>query len=224
MKKLQITSWVTLLAGVVLKFIHIPGAGILMFLGAILLLVHSVLFAIKNHKKNIEKVFFVFSVSLMTIYVYGRIQFYSWPYSLFYFALIVSLVFLIMVLMKWKLLSIKHYVFVVYWMFFMLLPYVPSYKIFYLIRFNPIFQEESIDADYQGWDRYSWFLYLSDENDEALFANQKATHAAQKNAQMDNDQLASDYLVRLEEHRMLIVERKWNRWINHWEFEDEEED
>lgn len=224
MKKLHIISWVFIISGVIMKFTQAPDNGIVMFLGAIMLLLHSVLFAIHAYKNNLERVLFHFSVSLITIYFYGRIYFFSWSYTLFYFSLAISLVFLGMAFRKSDFLPIKYYVFIMFWMFFMVLPYVPSYKIHQMSRFSPILREERKEMDYYGWDKQSWFLYLSREYEEALHANDKAAHAARKSAQLNDDYIASEYLIRLEEHRRLIVERKWDRWINHWEIDDEQDD
>ncbi|MEZ4805785.1 MAG: hypothetical protein R2852_09955, partial [Bacteroidia bacterium] len=64
--------------------------------------------------------------------------------------------------------------------FILLLSFTHSHKIYYFFNLNTILNEESRETNYMAWDKYSWFLYISNKQEEAIDANKKAKSAANK--------------------------------------------
>jgi hypothetical protein len=76
-----------------------------------------------------------------------------------------------------------------------------------VLYFNSVINSESIKTNYRAWVKYSWFLYISDKQNEALEANQKAQDIINQNKYFDDD-LAND-LWRIQQHEEKIRNQNW---------------
>ena len=93
MKKLQIISWSCFLVGLIIMIPHYPGSALLMIIGVLLLLIHSVLFLIKNAKDRLPESMLHIAFTVMTFYFLCRILYWStgpliFGYKLLYIVLI----------------------------------------------------------------------------------------------------------------------------------------
>lgn len=75
---------------------------------------------------------------------------------------------------------------------------------------NSVLNGESRNTDYRGWDKYSWFLYLDDKNDEALEANTNARDALNTYLKIIDDNEAAQFSNLIDRHNQQIRERNWS--------------
>jgi len=208
MKKLYIIAWSLFFAGLVLKFLHIVGANILLLVSCTILLVHNIIFLCKHVKTDYAKVLIYFSYTFITIYVMGRILFWAVAKPIFPITFVLVIISLIVHLIKNESLKLPQIVLAVYFIFFLVFSYVPSYKVCYALKLNTVLNKEERKTDYRAWDNYSWFLNLRNKKSEALDANKKAQEAAE----LCGAQL---YLDILEHHKLLIINNQkieWEEW------------
>jgi len=214
MKNFYIITWSLFFVGIVLKFLHITGANVLMLVSCVMLLIHSIIYLCKHVKTDYPKVLLYFSYTLLTIYVFGRICCFGFSKPVFWIALSCVIATLIVHLIKKKPFKVPQFMLVVYFVFFYVLSYTPSYKIHYVIKLNTVLNKERRDTDYYSWDKYSWFLHLRGLKEEALDANKKAQKAAEL---CIDDWEAQGYLEMIEYHRILILNERQIEYFE-WEF------
>ena len=213
MKKLLIIGITVLLIGLIFRFLHFPGGAILLLTGNALILIHSLIFLVQNSKKNITQSFFYFSFSFISIYSFFRLQF--WPtgpfilgISLFsWFVFSVTFTYFILFLSEKNKFRLPQLILVAYFLFYINLGYTHSHSIYNVLYFNSVINSESIKTNYRAWVKYSWFLYISDKQNEALEANQKAQDIINQNKYFDDD-LAND-LWRIQQHEEKIRNQNW---------------
>jgi hypothetical protein len=72
-----------------------------------------------------------------------------------------------------------------------------------------VLNSEARDTDYNSWDRYSWFLYIVNKQDEALEANHKAQKAMEEYLKTTHDENAVYELELIKQHEQQIKEKNW---------------
>jgi hypothetical protein len=74
---------------------------------------------------------------------------------------------------------------------------------------NTILNGESRKTNYQSWDKYSWFLYLGNRQEEAIEANHNAQKAAEEYLKLKQDEEAIKYLTIIKQHQQQIKNKNW---------------
>ena len=123
--------------------------------------------------------------------------------------LFISLLTLVYLITQFKHLS---KIVVVFFVLGLLLHLTPSYKICYFFDLNEVINKEFNKVNFSSWDKYSWFLYIRGEKEEALKANQKAIDAYTYNdTGVSNYRLRVDdeILTQLENHKKGIINDTW---------------
>ena len=198
MRNLYIGAWGIFFIGIALKFLHITGANISMVLSCILLGIHSIIYLCKHRKKDdISKVLLYFSYTILTIYVVGGLLFWGWIKPLFSIGLLLVIATFTLYLIRKEPFKTPQIVLIVYFVFFFILSYTPSYKIYYIFNLNTVINKEQRNTDPRPWDMYSWFLNLRGLKEEALEANQKA----KKIVELEGDEKGLEIL---KQHEALI--------------------
>jgi len=215
MKKMQIIAWTTFLIGLVFRLLHFPGAGIISLLGTLLLFIHSIIFLFKNAKTNLPTSFLHLSYSFLTIYVLFRFQYWSCGPMIFGFPLlfiIVLLVTLICFILHLTNNRLPQIFLIIYFVFFFVLSYTHSDRIYYFFKLNPVLNGEMRNTDYYSWDKYSWFLYIVDKQDEAIEANRKAQKAVEEHLKIIQNEEAVRYLTLIKQHEQQIRDKNWTTY------------
>jgi len=129
-------------------------------------------------------------------------------YSLFFI-----IVFLVTISCFVLLLSCKtqfkfpHAFLAVYFVFFFALSFTHSARIYYFFNLNPLLNGELRNTNYYSWDKYSWFLYTADKQDEAIEANQNAQKAAVKYLKIIPNEETIQYLTLIKQHGQQIEDK-----------------
>lgn len=208
MKKLQITAWVLFIIGLIFRLLHYPGTGIISFLGTLLLLVHAIIYLVKNATTNLPTSFLHLSYSLITTYILFRFQYWSCGpmimgySSLFLIALIVAITYFVLHLKNKIQFKLPQIFLFLYFTFFYILSFTHSHSIYYFFHLNPVLYGEHRKTNYHIWDRYSWFLYIANKKEEALKANDEAEKALFEEAK-EFPEVMRD-LDMIKEHRALM--------------------
>jgi hypothetical protein len=218
MKKLQIIAWTIFIIGLVFRLLHYPGTAVLALLGTLLLLIHSIIYIAKNAKTNLPNSFLHLSYTLATIYILFRLQY--WPvgpmilgYSLFFiFVLLVTISCFVLLITNKTPFKFPQVFLVVYFVFFFVLSFTHSDRIYYFFNLNTVLNGESRNTNYQSWDKYSWFLYIADKQDEAIEANQNAQKAVEEYLKLIPDEEAKQYLTVIKQHGQQIQDNNWTSW------------
>lgn len=219
MKKLHLTSWSIFIIGILFKLFHFPGTGLLLSLGTLLLLIHSIIYLIKNWTKDLPTSILLLSFSFWTISLLTRIQYWSigpiilgFP-ILFIVSIILSITYFIL-LINYKIkIGIKQILLIGYILFSFELAYIHSDQIHYFFRLNTILNNDSRNYDYAAWDKYSWFLYIRNKQEEAIQANEKAQQAINLCLKQNkNDQRAIQYIIKIEQHKKQIKNKNWTSY------------
>jgi len=99
-----------------------------------------------------------------------------------------------------------------YFIFFFILSFTHSDRIYYFIKLNTVLNAESRTTNYYSWDKYSWFLYIADKQNEAIEANQNAQKAAEEYLKIIQDEKAVQYLTLIKQHGQQIQDRNWTTY------------
>ena len=208
MKTLFRISLITFLTGLTFKFLHIHFNGLLLSLGGLLLLIHSSIHLIKFAKSNLILSLNYLIFTLITVYLITRIQYWSFARIVFPITVLLSIIWLIIFLNKKVKFKLSHLLLILYFAFFLIISYTPSYKIFYFVSLNKVLNSNHCKTDYYSWDKYSWFLYLRNKQTEAMEANKNAKKALELSLK-NKDPEAIRYKDRIELHEKLIQEKTW---------------
>lgn len=215
MKKLLITAWVIFMFGLFLMFLHFPGGNFFLLLGTCILIIHSLIFLIKNFKKDLPSALLHISYSMITAYVLLRLLYRSfgpmilgYP-SFFLFVLIVSILCFAIHINKKIAIKFPQILLYIYFVFFIVLSYTHSHRIYYFINLNTVMYEEERKSNFYAWDKYSWFLYISNLQDEALEANQNAQRAVEKYSKINPIDDSSRDMKLIMQHEKQIREKNW---------------
>lgn len=79
---------------------------------------------------------------------------------------------------------------------------------------NTALHSESRKINYYSWDKYSWFLYISDKYEEALVANENAQKAVKICIEKYNDESAKKYSELINQHEKNIINQDWRPLIH----------
>jgi hypothetical protein len=218
MKKLQIIAWTIFIIGLVFRLLHYPGTSVISILGTLLLVIHSILYLVKNAKTNLPTSFLHLSYSLLTVYLLFRLQYWSCGpmilgYSLFFIIVLLLTISCFVLLFSSKTqFKFPQIFLVVYFVFFFVLSFTHSDRIYYFFNLNTALNGESINTNYQSWDKYSWFLYIADKQDEAIEANQNAQKAVEEYLKIIPDEEAVQYSTVIKQHGQQIQDKNWTSW------------
>lgn len=215
MKKLLITAWTIFAIGLVFRLLHFPGSELISILGTLLLFIHSIIYTAKNAKTNSPSSFLHLSYALLTIYILIRLQF--WPAgpmilgfsALFIIGLLVTIACFVLHINRKIPLKFAQIFLIAYFVLYFVLSFTPSHRIYYFVNLSSIVNGDTRNVLYKSWDKYSWFLYLADKQDQAIEANLKAQKAAQKYLSMHQDEEALQYLTLIKQHGQQIEDNNW---------------
>jgi hypothetical protein len=218
MKKLLIIAWMTFVLGLLGKLFHIPGANIISILGTFLLLLHSIIFLIKNFKTGLTEALFYLSYSSVTLYVLIRIM--HWPagikilgfYTLFLLPFFICIAYFTRIreFSQWR--KIPNILLLLYFFFFFQLSFTHGYKIYYFFNLNTVLNGPQKVIRPEIWDDYSWFLYKANNKMEALQANQNAIESARQiyNQPEEMEQLNATVQY-LESNKVKLLTNTWEK-------------
>jgi len=215
MKKMQIIALITFLLGVVFKLLHYPGGALILLLGTLLFFVHSIIYLFKNAKTNLPMSFLHLSYSFLTMYLLFRFQYWSCGPRifgsplLFLIVLFVTLTCFVLLFKNKSQFKFSQIFLIVYFAFFWVLSYIHSDRIYYFFNLNTVLNSEARETNYNSWDRYSWFLYIANKQDEALEANHKAQKAVEEYLKITSDSNAVYDLGLIKQHEQQIRDKSW---------------
>jgi len=216
MRKLQIIGLISFIIGLIIKLPHIPGTSLLLMIGTLLLVIDSLVFLFKNVKQNIADTFLNLTFTFWTIYLLCRIQYWSCGpsiigFSLLYFvSTVLTIIYFVLHFRNLKRIKTPQILLITYFVFSFWLSFVHSYRIFYFFNLNEVFEKNNRIENYKAWDKYSWFLYVVDKQDEAIEANQNAQRiiGEKLKTSQDNDLIKSSEIIK--NHGQLIRDKNWN--------------
>lgn len=218
MKKLQITSWIIFFTGIIFRLFLLPGGNLILVIGAALFLVHNIIFLIKNWASNLAISFLHLSITAWTIYLLFRILFWpGGPYFLgapllFLVPFLITVVYVTIHIIEKTKFRLPQILLSIYFLFSLKLAETHSHRIYYFFNLNKVLNEESRNYNYQSWDKYSWFLYISKKQDEALQANEYAQKALKNHFKKSlGIQKAKDSML-IWKHREQIENKIWNTY------------
>ncbi len=212
MKKFYIISWTTFLLGLIFKLLHYPGGGILLTLGSLLLVIHCIIHFTKFVKTDLPLTLLYASIALMTVYLFGRLQYWAFAKPFFLVAFLLSLASIILLFVKKVRFGFPQVFLIAYFVFFFVISYTASYRIYYFINLNTVLNGETRNTDYMSWDKYSWFLYLQEKQEEAIEANTNAKNAVAAYLKITSDKEAEQYSQLIAQHEQQIQERSWGTY------------
>lgn len=215
MKILQIIAWMTSLIGLILKLALLPASHLFLALGIALLFIHSVVYLIKFGKENLSTAFLNLAFSFWTLYLFFRIYYLYCGPLIFGLNLlfiiptcltITSFVFHFQFSAKFK---TPQILLIIYFIFSIWLSNIHSDKVFYFFNLNTVTRNENRNENYWDWDKYSWFLYISNKQDEAILANLKAQQIIEEKIKKTNDRELLRELKYIKKHNQLILNKNW---------------
>ncbi|MDR0437075.1 MAG: hypothetical protein LBH22_02095, partial [Bacteroidales bacterium] len=71
---------------------------------------------------------------------------------------------------------------------------------------------ETRNINYWAWDKYSWFLYIVDKQDEAIEANHMAQKAAEERLKIIPDGITVQTLKEIKQHEQQIRDKNWTMY------------
>ena len=212
MKKMQIIAWITFLLGIVVRLLHYPGGGTLSLLGTLLLLVHSIIYLFKNAKTNLTTSFLHLSYSVLTLYVLFRFHYWAGGVLLSLIGFFVTLFYFFLLCKNESQLKFPQIFLVIYFVFFFVLSFTHSDRIYYFFNFYPMLNSKTRETDYNSLDKYSWFLYIANKQDEALEANHKAQKVIEEYLKITSDKNAAYDLELIKQHEQQIQDKSWTTY------------
>lgn len=216
MNKTRIISLATCVAGILLRLIDFSYSGLIMCVGILLLIVFTVINAIKNLKSDIESVMLSTVTVLWSVYLFERFFFFDFLPSLmginplFFLSLILSVFYIVKFGRNRMIVSLERIFFYTFFLTSVALSFVHSDRIFYMIKLNELTQVENRKSNYYDWDRYSWFLYLADKKTEAMEANSKVLEIVNKEIVETKNLALKRDLEFFENRRKRIATNTWN--------------
>lgn len=219
MKKLLIISWSVFILGVVFRLFHISGVGMILILGGLMQLVHSLIFLFKNSKTDLPKATFYLSLTSWTVYFVFRLLFLPGGPNIFGFRLIFILPYLFTIfffIFNWgEFVKFKfsQMFLISYFVFGLVFSYVQSDRVYYFLYFQPQIHGDTYTNDFEKIDNYSWYLNLSNKHEEAIAANsnaQKILGEAIRIQPKDKELLYYQYVLNL--HRQKLLANNWEEF------------
>ena len=208
-----------LFLGIIFKLLRYYLSGELLFLGTILILIHSFIYLFKHAKTDLPTSFINLSFAFWTVYLFVRFQFISGGQVFLGFPIVFIIPFFLTLTCfilhftsktKFKL---PFYLITIYFVFSLVLAYTHSDRIYHFFYMNALLNSESRNTDFARWDKYSWFLYSADKKTEAVSANQKAEKAVSEYLKtFPDNQNAAQILNQIKQHRQKILEQNWTTY------------
>lgn len=218
MNKLLISAWTVFFIGLAFRILHYPGAGIFSMLGTLLILIHSIMYFNRNVKTDLSSSLLYLSFANITLYILFRIQCWSvgpmfLGFSLFFiFIFLLTIAWAIIHIVDKKPFKIPQIFLILYFVFFIGLSFTNSYKIYYFFNLNTVINGVARNTDYYSWDKYSWFLYIANKQEEAIVANENALKAAEEYLKSTSDEDVVQYLELIKQHKQKIQENNWTNF------------
>jgi len=212
MRNLYLLSWAVTLSGIILLFFHFGHAELLINTGCLLMTVHSLIHVYMHRRSGRYFSLIYLSVLAITLYIAARLQFFFLAGLLFIPANIPALIWIVVHIVKGHRFRLPQTLFIAYFVFFIFLSAVPSSSLYYMVRLNPVLNEDSRNFDFRSWDKYSWYLYLRGKRHEALLANMLALDAARTSMVNGNAPEIKEYVQVILDHKFRIEHNSWDQF------------
>lgn len=186
--------------GFILKVFHIPGAAMLLTLSASTLTVLTMIRYVKSllakDTSDIKRLFEL-GLVLWLDYFLTRIQYWGIGTYLIYLCFLVSMYLIIRFISNKETFSIKTISLVLLFIGGVFMTHVHSYSIYRLINMNTLITS---DISANNYDRYSYFLFIGGQENDAIIAGEQAIEKSIKESG-DNSGLTQEYKDKLEKRK-----------------------
>ena len=206
MKGLLYSSAIFFALAIIFRLYHLPFGSLLPIISCLLLFIFAVINSIRAKQLGSLNAFggwvlFAWSLYILFKYMYWNMGMFILGFSVFFllvFAL--TILYVITNAKRWsKGVLIVSILGLVY-------SFVPAYVSCYFFDLNEVINKEYNEINYASWDQYSWFLFQSGKNEEALEANQQAMKACQKAGEVNrlSESEMKEITGRLSQHKEAI--------------------
>jgi hypothetical protein len=206
MKGLLYSSAIFFALAIIFRLYHLPFGSLLPIISCLLLFIFAVINSIRAKQLGSLNalggwVLFAWSLYILFKYMYWNMGLFILGFSVFFllvFAL--TILYVITNAKRWsKGVLIVSILGLVY-------SFVPAYVSCYFFDLNEVINKEYNEINYASWDQYSWFLFQSGKNEEALEANQQAMKACQKAGEVNrlSESEMKEITGRLSQHKEAI--------------------
>jgi hypothetical protein len=206
MKGLLYSSAIFFALAIIFRLYHLPFGSLLPIISCLLLFIFAVINSIRAKQLGSLNAFggwvlFAWSFYILFKYMYWNMGLFILGFSVFFllvFAL--TILYVITNAKRWsKGVLIVSILGLVY-------SFVPAYVSCYFFDLNEVINKEYNEINYASWDQYSWFLFQSGKNEEALEANQQAMKACQKAGEVNrlSESEMKEITGRLSQHKEAI--------------------
>jgi hypothetical protein len=206
MKGLLYSSAIFFALAIIFRLYHLPFGSLLPIISCSLLFIFAVINNIRAKQLGSLSAFggwvlFAWSFYILFKYMYWNMGLFILGFSVFFllvFAL--TILYVITNAKRWSkgvlIVSILG----------LLYSFVPAYVSCYFFDLNEVINKEYNEINYASWDQYSWFLFQSGKNEEALEANQQAMKACQKAGEVNrlSESEMKEITGRLSQHKEAI--------------------
>lgn len=206
MKGLLYSSAIFFALAIIFRLYHLPFGSLLPIISCLLLFIFAVINSIRAKQLGSLNAFggwvlFAWSFYILFKYMYWNMGLFILGFSVFFllvFAL--TIMYVITNAKRWSkgvlIVSILG----------LLYSFVPAYVSCYFFDLNEVINKEYNEINYASWDQYSWFLFQSGKNEEALEANQQAMKACQKAGEVNrlSESEMKEITGRLSQHKEAI--------------------
>jgi hypothetical protein len=218
MKKLHLIAWIFIAIAMTLRLLHYPLSAVFFVLGVFFLFIFSTHYAVKNIGVDLPNSLLYVSFFFLTLYLLFRLQY--WPCgpavfgftALFMLAFFVAVICLIVHVSEKTTFRFPQIIFLLYFFCILVLSYTPSHRIYYFFNLHPLLNTEEILTNYRYWDKYSWFLYKSEKQDEAIEANANALKIVIMRLNHTHDPEAMQYARIIQDHGQYIKNKSWTSY------------
>ncbi len=184
MKKLLIISGVLFAGSLVMHFAKVPGHSLVILISILLLLIHNTIYLIKNIRTKPDRVIAFLTITSFSFYLFTRIYFWASAHTAFIISMLLLLLWLGLHIFKKSSFSALQIVLISLFVLVFATSFINADRVYYLFNARYL-KEQTASANYELWDRYSWFLYLAGKFDEAEAANETAMKGVQELLEKD---------------------------------------
>lgn len=199
MNKIFKVSIIIFLFGFFLKFFHTHYNAIIMMVALFLMLIVNIVSCFKTKQEKVNNLIGFATTFWLTALLF-IVKFWPFPVIIMSFALLLTLVALYLSFKEnnWKqyrlillsaCLSITFFV-------------MPTDTRYYLISIKWNYKVES---DYFSWDKYSWFLYKNNKQEESLKASNRALDIVKQTNE-------SEWIKVITNHNTRIKDKNWQKF------------
>jgi len=208
-RPIEVLPVIIFLLGFALKTYHLPFAHVILLasgpMAFIILLLNNIFRKDKTFLPT--KTMLALSNSAWLTYFSLRLLFLSGAPILFYTAIVLTVVTLVLSTYKKQLVVIQKLVLFVHVALGIFLMSYSTSKLYYSTVLGKSAKEYPEDYPYFVWDNYSWYLYDEQLYDDALDANVLAKISAKSAFKAGN--MDSSIFYRLEDNKAKIENRNW---------------